>query len=133
MSTLVKRKVHEPSIAEGWHNATIDSVKAEYGVTTNYGVKDRATIEFEVGGTYLKLRCTLSLNPKSKLYGVIAELAGGAPGEEYDLEDLVGLRCRVLVSHYESDSGDVWENIDKVKAIGRQLAKPEISDEDVPF
>lgn len=123
MSLIVRRKIHEARLAEGWHEAVVKDVSAEFEVATSFGVRDQATLIFTVNEEEeidLRLRCTLSLGKKSKLYGIITELTGREPGAEFDLETLIGLPCKVLVSHKEMESGDVWENVDKVKGLKKR-------------
>jgi len=117
MALIVRRKLHEARLSEDWHEAEIADVTAEYNKVTPFGVKDQATIIFRVGEVELRMRCTLSLGKKAKLYGLITEITGQEPGKEFDLEELIGMSCKVLVSHREMESGDVWENIDRVKSV----------------
>lgn len=117
MALVVRRKLHEARVDEGWHEAVITDVKAVYGVTTRYGVVDQAHLTFTVGAVDLKLRCNLSLSPRSRLFSVITAVTGKEPGAEFDLETLIGLECKVLVSHRKSEAGDVWERIERVRGV----------------
>ncbi|MGP8010999.1 MAG: hypothetical protein ACLPI9_00750 [Halobacteriota archaeon] len=116
MTLVRKRESRKPQKAEGTYAATITDVAERKAVATAYGVKDKIVITFEVDGeTPIRKPYNDSLHPKSSLYGLIREVTGQEPPEEYDLEELIGKKCTVAVVHREDAAGNVWENIDRVK------------------
>ena len=119
--TLVRRRENrKPQKAEGTYAATITEVAERKAVATAYGVKDKIVITFKVDGeTPIKRPYNDSLHLKSSLYALIKEVTGHEPPEEYDLEELVGKTCTVAVVHREDATGNVWENIDRVKRATR--------------
>jgi hypothetical protein len=112
-STLVSRQLRQPKLQEGVHDAIIESVVPADGVETRFGVRDQIVVAFDVDGTGVRKRYNRSLHPKSSLYELIFELAGDV-GNEFDVAELEGKPCRVTVVHRMTDTGDVWENIDRV-------------------
>lgn len=141
MSKIIRREVHVPKLDEGWHKAMVKEVVLEYGVETHFGIKDQATIYFLVTAEKVELRVrkTLSLNPKSGLCRLIEQITGKAPGLEYDLERLEGLPCELLITHKVMETGDIWENIEKARKVnsgktGQQNPQELEPEEDpVPF
>jgi hypothetical protein len=116
MTLVRKRESRKPQKAEGTYPATIIDVAERKAVATAYGVKDKIVITFKVDGeTPIKRPYNDSLHPKSSLYALIREVMGHEPPQEYDLEELVGKTCTVAVVHREDATGNVWENIDRVK------------------
>jgi hypothetical protein len=112
--TTVIRTTRKPHLDEGLYDATVSAVEAMDGVQTPYGVKDKIVVTFDVKGCEIKRRYNKSLFPSSNLYEFISELAG-EPGDAFDVAELVGERCRVMISHATTDAGDVWENVESVK------------------
>ena len=112
-SIIVKRPLRKPRLAEGVYPSEIIAVEELKSVLTSWGEKDMIAFKFDLEGVEISYRCTKSLHRSSNLYALIKELAG-EPGEEFDVSTLVGTPCTVLISHYETDAGDVWENIEKI-------------------
>ena len=112
-STLVSRHLRQPKLEEGVHDAIIETVVAEDGVQTSYGVRDQIVVTFDVEGVSVKRRYNKSLHPSSVFYGVVSALVGDVP-REYEAGNLVGKPCRVTIVHRKTDVGDVWENVESV-------------------
>ena len=113
MSTLIRRSVRQPKLAAGVYDAFIESVVPVDGVETRFGVRDQIVVTFEVDGISVRKRYNRSLHPKSFLYELIFELAGDV-GKEFEATELEGKPCRVTIVHRTTDTGDVWENVDRV-------------------
>jgi hypothetical protein len=112
-SIIVKRPLRKPRLAEGVYPSEIIAVEELKSVLTPWGEKDMIAFKFDLEGVEISYRCTKSLHRSSNLYALIKELAG-EPGEEFDVSTLIGTPCTVFISHYETDAGDVWENIEKI-------------------
>jgi hypothetical protein len=112
-STIISRSPRQPKLEEGVHNATIEAVEGEDGVQTPFGIRDQIVITFEVEGLNVKRRYNKSLHPNSALYGFVSELVGDVP-REYDVANLEGKPCRVVIVHRTTEAGDVWENVERV-------------------
>jgi hypothetical protein len=112
-STIIRRSVRQPKLDAGAYDAVIESVVPVDGVETRFGVRDQIVVTFDVDGTSVKKRYNKSLHPKSALYELIFEL-GGDVGKEFDVAELEGKQCRVTIIHRMTDTGDVWENVDRV-------------------
>ena len=112
-STLIRRSVRQPRLDAGVYDAVIESVLPVDGVETRFGVRDQIVVKFDVNGTSVRKPYNRSLHPKSALYELIFELVGDV-GKEFDVAELEGKPCRVTIVHRTTDSGDVWENVDRV-------------------
>jgi hypothetical protein len=112
-STIITRSLRQPKLEEGVHDAIVESVVAEDGVQTPYGVRDQIVATFDVEGVPVRRRYNKSLFPSSALYAVVSALVGDVP-REYDAANLEGKECRVTIVHRTTDAGDVWENIERV-------------------
>mgnify|MGYP005836665781 CR=1 FL=1 len=122
MAIIVKKEIRKARLDEGMHNATVKEITVDYQVQTQFGIKDVANIFFEVGGVVIKKRASLSIAKNSTLLSLIKDITGIEPKGEFDLETLIGKKCQVLITHNQTDNGDVWENIEKVrKAPGKTI------------
>jgi hypothetical protein len=117
-STVISRRLRQPKLEEGVHDAVIETVAAEDGVQTPFGVRDQIVVTFDVEGVNVKRRYNKSLFPSSAFYGVVSELVGDVP-REYDAANLEGKQCRVLIAHRKTDVGDIWENVQRVMKSNR--------------
>jgi hypothetical protein len=120
ISRYISRTPRESKLDEGEHPATISKIEDEDDVETQYGIKDRYIITFDVEGDgssiEIRKRYTKSMFPKSNLFKLISILAGDDfDGQGYDVDELVGKRCRVVVTHRTNEeTNDVWEQIETV-------------------
>jgi len=112
-STIIRRSVRQPKLDVGVYDAVITSVEPLDGVETRFGVRDQIVVKFDVDGISVRKRYNRSLHPKSSLHELICELAGDV-GNEFDVAELEGKPCRVTIVHRTTDTGDVWENVDRV-------------------
>ena len=119
MSLVVKKKVYE-LMSEGLHNVTITRVEDLGLVETQYGVKEKARIYFTAQDQKDKagepVDVVMSVNqiisPKSTL-GILLSDLGITAGDEFDLNDIIGIKCQVVIKQKESD-GKTYANIDSV-------------------
>lgn len=120
MGIIVKDKVYE-QMTEGLHSVTITEVKDLGVVDTQYGSKDRARIVFtaldqkdsKTGDPInVFMTVTKSLHKKSALAKTLLQL-GVTAGEEFDLDDLIGTKCSIVVEHKESD-GKTYANVQTI-------------------
>lgn len=130
MSLVIKDKVYE-QMSEGLHNVTITAVNDLGPQETQFGTKDRARIIFTAADQKDKegkavdvfMTVTKSLHNKSALGKLLASL--GIPvGAEFDLNDIVGVKCQVVIQHKESD-GKTYANVASVLKIRNTAAKTE--------
>jgi hypothetical protein len=107
MAILVKRKEFELP-AEGLHNAVISRIEDLGIVETANGKRDKAHIFFmildqeakENGEVFLSVNKVLDgKNNVSKLLNALKI----SPGEEFDLLELVGAQCCVVIQHNNID------------------------------
>lgn len=122
MSLVIKDKVYE-QMSEGLHNVKITRVEDLGPQETQFGTKDRAAIYFTASdqkdkeGKPVDCRMTVtkSLHSKSSLGKLLATLKIAA-GAEFDLNDIVGVTCQVVIQHKESE-GKSYANIATVLPI----------------
>lgn len=116
MSLIAKKKQFE-KLTEGLHNVTITKIEDIGVVDTAFGAKDRAAIYFtaqdqkDKEGKPVDARMSVNkvLGAKSTLGQLIVKL--GIPvGEEFDLNDLIGTKCQVVIEHKEKD-GEIYANV----------------------
>ena len=114
MSIIIQNETRKAQISEGMYDAVISDVVEANGIATQFGLKDMIIVTFNVDDANIRRRYNKSLHPKSSLYGLIKELNGGAPGSQFDVETLKDTKCRVVVVHRTTETGDVWANVDRV-------------------
>jgi hypothetical protein len=125
-STVVKREPRKARLEEGVYDAVIKDVTAEDGVQTAFGVKDVIYVTFDIDGTELKKRYNKSFMPSSALFGLVSSLRPNETPMEFDVAELVGEKCRLLIEINTTDAGDEWENIIKV---AKHKPKPTLEDD----
>ena len=105
-------------LTEGLHNVTITRVDDMGPNETMYGVKDRARIIFTAQDQKDKegnpVDATMSVNKvitsKSSLGILLDKLGVDASADEFDLDDIIGIKCQVVIEHKEND-GRTFANI----------------------
>jgi hypothetical protein len=129
MTLVVKEKKYE-LMTEGLHNVTITKIDDLGVVDTQYGAKEKARIHFTAQDQKDKagdpvdavMSVNLVLGPKSTLGKLLSQL-GVSAGSEFDLNDLVGIKCQVVIEHREND-GRTYANI--VSILKRKSAPVEV-------
>jgi hypothetical protein len=129
---VIKDKIYE-QMSEGLHNVTITKYDDLGLQDTQFGTKDRVRIVFQAqdqkdGKTgepiNVFMTATKSLHSKSQLGKLLATLKIPA-GAEFDMDDLVGIKCQVVIQHKESE-GKTYANIATVlPRTATAPAKPE--------
>jgi hypothetical protein len=114
---VIKDKVYE-QMSEGLHNVTITKYEDLGLQDTQFGTKDRVRIVFQAQDQKdsktgepinVFMTATKSLHSKSQLGKLLATLKIPA-GAEFDMDDLVGVKCQVVIQHKESE-GKTYANI----------------------
>jgi hypothetical protein len=124
-SLVIKPKTYE-HLTEGLHNVTITKVEDLGLQETNFGTKDRARIIFSAADQKDKegkpvdalMSVTKSLHSKSQLGKLLAALKVPV-GAEFDLNDIVGMKCQVVIQHTEKD-GKTYGNIASVIPVSKR-------------
>jgi hypothetical protein len=105
MSLLIKDKVDE-QMSEGLHNVTITNVEDLGLQATHFGTKDMAAIYFtaddQKGRPVACMKVTKSLHVESRLSKLLSCFSIPV-GAEFDLRELVGVKCEVVIQHKESN------------------------------
>lgn len=117
MSLVVKKTVYE-RMTEGLHNVVITAVKDLGMVDTQNGPKHKAAIVFTAQDQKDKegkpvdalLRVNLSLGQKSTLAKTLNQLGYTNVGSEFDLEEIIGTKCQIVIEHAEKD-GETYANV----------------------
>jgi len=113
-NTTVSREPRKAQLEVGVYDAKILAVEAKDNVETAYGIKDVLYITYDVEGVEVRRRYNKSFSPNSSIYKLVDELKPGEVPMIFDIADLVGTPCRVMIELNTADSGDVWENVVKV-------------------
>ena len=130
MSLVIKDKVFE-QLTEGLHNVTITRIEDLGLQETQFGTKDRAAIYFtasdqkdkEGKAVDVRMSVTKSLHSKSAL-GKLLNTLKIQVGGEFDLNDIVGIKCQVVIQHKESE-GKSYANIASVLPLKKASAPAE--------
>lgn len=120
MSVVIKKTEYEKA-SEGLHNVIVTKVEDLGMLTTQNGTKPFVRVVFTVSdqkdkeGKAIEIfqRFTASLGAKANLTKFLAQLGYTNVGAEFDLENIVGTKCQVVVEHVEKE-GQVYANIASV-------------------
>jgi hypothetical protein len=117
MGIVVTKKVYELA-DEGIHNVVITRIE-DVGMTeTQNGMKDKAAIYFTCldqkakDGSDVDLRYSVNkvITAKSTLGKLLAALKITAE-DNFDMDDLIGIKAQVVVQHNKADNGNTYANI----------------------
>ncbi len=125
MGIVVKKKVYELA-DEGLHNVVITRIEDLGQVETQNGTKLKAAIYFTMqdqkakDGSDVDARYTVNqvITPKSTLGKLLAALKIEA-SDDFDMDDLIGIKCQVVIQHNKADNGNTYANITSVIPIKR--------------
>lgn len=126
---VIKDKVYE-NLSEGLHNVTITKVEDLGPQETQFGTKDRIRVIFTASdqkdkeGKPVDARMTFtkSLHAKSGFVKQLLSPLGISAGSEFDTDELVGVKCQVVIQHKEND-GKTYANVTAVLRIRPAGAK----------
>ena len=121
MGMIIKKKQYELA-TEGLHNVTITRYEDLGQQETNYGVKDQVRIYFtcqdqkdkEGNPVDVSMKVNKVINPKSSLGILLEKLGVDGSADEFDLDDIIGIKCQVVVEYNKKEDGRVFANIDSV-------------------
>jgi hypothetical protein len=117
MGIVIKKKVYELA-DEGIHNVVISRVEDIGLVETQNGTKDKFAIFFTcldqkaADGSDVDIRYTAAkvITNRSTLGKMLAALKIEA-GDNFDTDDLVGVKCQVVIQHNKAENGNTYANI----------------------
>jgi|APCry1669189567_1035234.scaffolds.fasta_scaffold92455_1 hypothetical protein len=117
MGIVVTKKVYELA-DEGIHNVVITRIEDVGIVETQNGMKDKAAIYFtcldqkakDGGEVDLRYLVNKVITAKSTLGKLLAALKITA-GDNFDMDDLIGIKAQVVVQHNRAENGNTYANI----------------------
>jgi hypothetical protein len=117
MGIVVTKKVYELA-DEGIHNVVITRIEDVGIVETQNGMKDKAAIYFtcldqkakDGGEVDLRYLVNKVITAKSTLGKLLAALKITA-GDNFDMDDLIGIKAQVVVQHNKAENGNTYANI----------------------
>lgn len=126
-SLLVEIANRKPTIPEGEIKFLIKNLSVERDVESIYGLKNQLIVLFhfhkdvdgEIKEYELKQKFFISKYPKSRFYNLYKDLTGKVPTGAINLRELYGISGTADIIYYQSESGDVFENVANVRDIRR--------------
>jgi len=117
MGIVITKKVYELA-DEGLHNVVISRIDDVGLVETQNGTKDKAAIYFtcldqkakDGGDVDLRYLVNKVISDNSTLGKLLAALKITA-GNNFDMDDLIGIKAQVVVQHNKSENGNTYANI----------------------
>ena len=117
MGIVITKKVYELA-DEGLHNIVISRIDDVGLVETQNGTKDKAAIYFtcldqkakDGGDVDLRYLVNKVISDNSTLGKMLAALKITA-GNNFDMDDLIGIKAQVVVQHNKSENGNTYANI----------------------
>lgn len=119
MGVVIKKKEYEKA-SEGIHNVVVTKVEDLGAQDTPNGVKNFVRVVFacedqkDKEGNKVEIwqKFNAVLSPKSNLSKFLVQL-GFTPGAEFDMDEIVGVKCQIVVEHVEKD-GNTYANVQSV-------------------
>lgn len=115
-----------PTIPEGMWPFRITQAVVERNCQTAYGIRDRVVLTYafqvEEEEHPLRQRYLASNAPKSRLYELVLALLGAPMGGYFDVSSFEGISGRAVITHNESESGDIYANISEIVDVDRNDA-----------
>ena len=108
----------------------VKDLKIHRNIPTMYGVGDAISVKFEIykdttkgnlDTVCIKQRYFLSKNKDSRFGQMYKSLTDKEVGNKINLAELIDKKCLVLIDHYESKNGDVFDNISKIKRLNDEF------------
>ena len=117
MGIVVTKKVYELA-DEGIHNVVITRIEDVGIVETQNGMKDKAAIYFtcldqkakDGGEVDLRYLVNKVITDKSTL-GKMLKALKIDPNDNFDMDDLIGIKAQVVVQHNKAENGNTYANI----------------------
>jgi len=117
MGIVITKKVYELA-DEGLNNVVISRIDDVGLVETQNGTKDKAAIYFtcldqkakDGGDVDLRYLVNKVISDNSTLGKMLAALKITA-GNNFDMDDLIGIKAQVVVQHNKSENGNTYANI----------------------
>ena len=117
MGIVITKKVYELA-DEGLHNVVISRIDDVGLVETQNGTKDKAAIYFtcldqkakDGGDVDLRYLVNKVISDNSTLGKMLAALKITA-GNNFDMDDLIGIKAQVVVQHNKAENGNTYANI----------------------
>jgi len=117
MGIVITKKVYELA-DEGLHNVVISRIDDVGLVETQNGTKDKAAIYFtcldqkakDGGDVDLRYLVNKVISDNSTLGKMLAALKITAVNN-FDMDDLIGIKAQVVVQHNKSENGNTYANI----------------------
>jgi len=117
MGIVITKKVYELA-DEGLHNVVISRIDDVGLVETQNGTKDKAAIYFtcldqkakDGGEVDLRYLVNKVITDKSTL-GKMLKALKIDPNDNFDMDDLIGIKAQVVVQHNKAENGNTYANI----------------------
>ena len=117
MGIVITKKVYELA-DEGLHNVVISRIDDVGLVETQNGTKDKAAIYFtcldqkakDGGDVDLRYLVNKVISDNSTLGKMLAALKID-PNDNFDMDDLIGIKAQVVVQHNKAENGNTYANI----------------------
>lgn len=124
-------------LEDGVYEAKLKSVEAYVTQEQKHRLRWRFDAKTEEGVSEVSDTTSLAFSSRSKARPWVEGLIGRtlAADERIDTDDLIGRRCRLVLSIRKTDVGD-FQNIDKIlpaKVAGQESAPAPIPRDDLPF
>lgn len=123
-STVFNFDAREAMIPKGSIPFNITGVEVERNCTTQYGIRDRAIVEYTFNvrddnnilkPIVIKQRYLVSNHPGSRFDELVLSAIGRHVGKVFDIADLVGVTGIADITHYTRENGDVYEQVASIK------------------
>ena len=120
--TIIVRAPQTKACPVGTHHAVLKDVEDLGEMETQYGIKEKVLLEWEVTVDEeiftVKRRYNRTLHPKADLSKDLTSWIGRDPArdapEGFDLETMIGKASRLVVGHTEDSQGQTWARVQSV-------------------
>lgn len=124
---IVDLGVRQPKLEKNKEYVSeVKNVSIQRNVPTSLGIADCISMEYHVykeniNGDFdivvIKQKYFAAKGEQSRFGKMYKSLTGKTPEGRLNLAELIGKKCSVLIDHYESKNGDIFDNILEVKKL----------------
>lgn len=124
-NTLLSFGPKKPCFQEKEYSFEITGATVGRNCPSKFGLVNKAKVTFTIydGDKQDKLEQSYYASNKkgSPFDNLVLTLTGRHVGKQFDLKDLLGIKGFVEIIHYQTEAGDVYDNVGQIRVVEEDL------------